>query len=165
MAQPWTFGRKIGGGFVAVITLTVVIGVVGVVGLRDVVSSKDQVINVNSRMLIEAQYLTSAVERKFAALRRFFFAGDERMAEQMRAAQQDIRDRIAALRELDQGTETRQLLDAIAHSEAEQKGPVEHLFAMKRAIAANEGLIHAFDQEAAPRRDEIEALVKTFVAR
>jgi methyl-accepting chemotaxis protein len=165
MAQPWTFGRKIGGGFVAVLALTVVIGVVGVVGLRDVVSSKDRVINVNSRLLIEAQYLTSAIERKFAALRRFFFAGDERMAEQMRAAQADIRARIAVLRDLDQTAEARRLLDAIAQSEADQQRPIEHLFAMKKANAANEALIRTFDEEAAPKRDEVEAVVKTFVAR
>ncbi|HEY8926449.1 MAG TPA: methyl-accepting chemotaxis protein [Polyangia bacterium] len=165
MAQPWTFGKKIGGGFVAVLTLTVIIGLVGVVGVRDVVSSKDRVINGNSRVLIEAQYLTSAIERKFAALRRFFFAGDERMVDQMRAAELDIRNRIAALRDLDQTVEARRLLDAVAQAEADQQAPIDHLFAMRKANAANDALIRAFDEEAAPKRDEIEAVVKTFVAR
>ena len=52
MIRSWTFGRKIAASFFVMVLLTVLVGVVSVIALESVVSSKDRVIDVNSRLLV-----------------------------------------------------------------------------------------------------------------
>jgi len=66
MARGWTFRRTIGAGFAAMVALTVVVGAIAVLAINDVVSSKDRVINVDSRLLVEAEK-AGLVERREVA--------------------------------------------------------------------------------------------------
>ena len=161
--REWTFGRKVGSGFAVTVGLTIVIGLLSVNALRGVVSSKDHVINVNAQILIESEQLNAAIERKASALRGFLFARDESFADDVRAARAEVAAAIARLRAAVVTDEGHRDLDQIERVEAEHKQVVEHIFAMRRAGDDTGATLRAYQAQLAPKRDDLDGLVKAFV--
>ena len=73
--ETWSFGRKIGVGFAAVVGLTMLAGVITILALREVVSSKDRVLDVNARGLVNAQQIDNSAEKRVSAMRGFLITG------------------------------------------------------------------------------------------
>src|SRR5258708_40082036 len=90
MIQHWTFRQKIAIGFALTVVLTVAIGGVAIWGLQRVVSSKDQVITVNSQILIDAEKMRASLERKGSGARAFLLASDERYLLQLNDARTEF---------------------------------------------------------------------------
>jgi methyl-accepting chemotaxis protein len=160
----WTFGRRVASGFAATVLLTILIDLVSIYALRVVVSSKDRVINVNAQILIESEQLNTAMERKASALRGYLFARDERFVDELRAARIDIVATLARLRAAVRTDEGDRDLDQIERAETEHQQVVERLFAMRRANNDPGAIIKAYEVQLGPKRDELEGLVKSFVA-
>jgi methyl-accepting chemotaxis protein len=163
MTQAWTFGRKVGGGFAATVALTIAIGALSTYALRSVVTKKDRVINVNAQLLIDAERLNVGIERKSSALRGFLFAKEDSFVDQLRAARVDIVATIARLKTVVNSDDERQLLDRLERAEAEHQLVVERIFDLRRTDASTAAIIKTYHDQLAPKRDEIEALVKAYV--
>jgi methyl-accepting chemotaxis protein len=161
--QTWTFGRKVGSGFAAIVLLTIVIGLVSVYALRLVVRTKDRVINVNAQILIDSEQLNTAIERKSSALRGFILVRDEHFADDLHAARSEIAGALARLRAAVVTDEGHRELDQIERVEAEHQQVVEQLFAMRRAGDDTAAILRAYQSQLAPKRDELDGLVRGFV--
>jgi len=61
MARSWTFGKKIAAGFAAVVVLSILISAIAAYALKTVVASKDRVIDVNARNLVDAEKLRASM--------------------------------------------------------------------------------------------------------
>jgi uncharacterized membrane protein YhiD involved in acid resistance len=60
----WTFGQRIGAGFAVLAVLATAIGVLAIFALRNVVASKDRVIDVSAQLLVGAQQVQVLAEKK-----------------------------------------------------------------------------------------------------
>ena len=126
--------------------------------LRGVVSTKDHVINVNAQILVDAEQLNAVIERKASALRGFLLSRDERFADEVRSARTEISSLLARLRAAVRTDEGHRELDQIERAEAEHQQVVDRLFGMRRGGAGTDAILQAYQQELAPRRDELEEL-------
>src|SRR3954468_22642058 len=162
--QSWTFGRRVASGFAATLTLTIVIGAVSTYALRGVVSTKDRVINVNAQILIDSELLNAAIERKTSTLRAFLLTRDERFADEVRAARAEIAATLARLRAAVRTVEGHRDLDQIERAEAEHQEVVDRVFSLRRTGAGADAVLQAYQQQVAPKREEMESLIKAFVA-
>jgi len=162
MNQHRTFSQKLAAGFAVMVILTVTIGAVAVGTLRSVVASKDQVINVDTQLLIDAERLRLAAEQKVTAFRTFLLNGDERELDRMRKARADFvaaADRIGLAVTND---EARRVLDALRRSESEHQQALERVVALRQGGASIDAVVRAFDAQAAPKRDEMDRDIAQF---
>src|SRR3990170_8279395 len=86
MTRHWTFGQRIGAGFGVTVLLALAMGGIAVYALRTVVTTKDHLIDVNARLLTDAQELVAWRETKGSELRGFLLTRDDRFLTGMRAA-------------------------------------------------------------------------------
>lgn len=78
MFESWSFGRKIGAGSAVTVLLTVIMGAFAVFTLQDVVRSKDVVIEVHQKGLIQALRLDALVESHASTHRAFLLTQDDK---------------------------------------------------------------------------------------
>ena len=164
MARNWTFGQKLGAGFAATVVLTIVIAAVAVQALTTAVESKDSVITGNAQALIEAQRLHTAHEEKSGAARGFLLTREDRFLDQMREARSTFAAVLGRLRARAAG-EDRALLDALERTEAEHQTAVERVIEMRRGAAPIDAVSRAFDEDVAPKRDQLDSALASFVSR
>jgi methyl-accepting chemotaxis protein len=166
MPQDWTFGQRLGAGLAVIVALTLAIGAVAVRALRSVVESKDRVITVDSQLLVDAQRLRAAVERKGGAVRGFLLARDEKLLDQMQEARGEFKATLARLKDQTSAEEGGRLLEAVERAEADHQQASDAAIAIRRGDRdALEASARAFDEQVAPRRDRLDAAVNSFVAR
>ncbi len=164
MARQLTYGRKLGAGFAAVVALALGIGAVGIFALRNVVASKDSVI-ADTQLLVSAESLEGAVERKIGALRGFLLAREERYVERIKEARAEflqIAERMERSPRVD--AEGRDLLAAAVQAEAEHQQAVDSLVALRRTDVPIETVARAFD-ELSPKRAFMRKEISEFLAR
>src|SRR5688572_25309346 len=111
MLRNTTFSQKVAAGLGVSALLTVTVGAVAVIALRNVVTSKDEVISVQTQRLVDAERLRIAVERKVTAGRTFLLTGDERYLDQV---QQDRAAFLTGLDGLTRGADRQSLRDMLA---------------------------------------------------
>src|SRR4051812_18270846 len=86
MTRHWTFGQRIGAGFGVTVMLALFMGGVAVYALRTVVTTKDHLIDVNAKLLMDAQELVAWRETKGSELRGFLLTREDHFFAGMRAA-------------------------------------------------------------------------------
>jgi methyl-accepting chemotaxis protein len=165
MARQWSFTQKVVAGFVVTLALTVSLGVLATAALRRVVASKDRVIDVDAQLLVDAQALLAALERKVASARGFLLTREERSIDRMREARAAFQTTLARLKRNAVSDEGRRLLAEIEASEAEHERALALIIALRRSDAALEEVSRAYEGEVQPRRDDIHREVSAFVAR
>ena len=163
MTRHWTFGQRIGAGFAVTVLLAVGIGVVAFVALRNVVASKDHVIEMNAQILAGAQEARSLAEKKGGEVRAFLLTREERFLIGMRDTRAQLTQVVERLRHTVDSDEGRRLLDAIVQSEADHQRAIEQVIALRRTDAPIEGVGRAFDQQVIPSRDQLDANIRTFL--
>jgi len=117
MTKDWTFSRRIVAGFSAMVVLIIAVGLISVVALNSVVSSKDRVINVNYRLLLDARSLSTASSQADAANRGFLLTGENTYLTELKTARQAFQTNLADLQASDSTATERRLADAIQQSE------------------------------------------------
>jgi methyl-accepting chemotaxis protein len=135
MIGGWTFGRRIAAGFAAIVGLAVVVSVISVVTLETVVTSKDRVINVNSRQLTDAQALRAAAGDKSSAARGFLLTGDSRYLTQMTDARHAFRSQLSALSNIVDPAD-RGLVSTIGADESAHQAAINSAIARRDAGAS-----------------------------
>jgi CHASE3 domain sensor protein len=165
MGRHWTFGQKIGAGFAMTVLLAILIGVVGVAALRSTVSSKDRVIDVDARRLIDAAELQAASERKASSSRGFLLtAGDDHLV-QAREARTQFTTLVEKLRSDALTSEGRSLVDRIDSLEQEHQQALEAVIALRRTSATPEAIAAAFDRQVLPKRVQLDTAIEAYVSR
>lgn len=165
MTRHWTFGQRLAAGFAVTVVLAIAIGIVSVYALRAVVTSKDSVINVNAHNLTEAERLRATLERKIAAFRGFLLSPEDQYLERMREARSEFLAAVARLKGNVITEESRQMIDAVERFEAEHQQVAERLVAQRRrSTAPLNPVAQAFDEQAAPKRDQIDGSIRSFVS-
>ncbi len=165
MARNVTFGKKVGLGFVATVVLTIAIALVAIHALHSVVASKDRVIEVNAKLLLEAQRLDSATERKSAAVRGFLLTREDKFLEQFRRARDEFADLLNQLKDSAYSEEGRRALEPIASAEAEYDAAVDQVFTLRKGAATVETIARVFEEQVTPKREALTERVASFLER
>ena len=165
MTRNWTFGQKLGAGFAVTVALAVAIGAVTVYALNTAVISKDAVITVNAQVLVDAERLRTAREVKSSDARAFLFTRDEGYLDEMRAARGDFTTILERLRSRVPSEEGQRLLDSLGQAEAAHQQVLDQVIELRRTNAPVETVSRAFDEQVGPRREELDSVLKSFVAR
>jgi methyl-accepting chemotaxis protein len=166
MPRNWTFGQRLGAGLAVLVALTIAIGAVAVRALRSVVESKDRVITVDTQALLDAQRLRAAVERRGGAVRGFLLTREERFVDQMRESRDEFTAAFARLKGQASGEEGRHLLEAVERAEGDYQQAADRVIAIRRGDRESlDASARAFDEQVAPRRDQLDAAVSSFVVR
>jgi len=164
MRGNWTFGTKVSLGFAAAVVFSLVIAVVAIYALRDVVSSKDSLLTVNSPMLVDAQSLSAATAQRIGAALRFVITKEQRHLDEMAALRSEMLATLARLRSRVRGDEERRLVSEIERNESEQQGAIDRLVALRRGDAAPEAIERACDEDVFPKRLALRQSVNAFTA-
>ncbi len=166
MRQNWTFGQRLGAGLAVLVALTIVIGLVAVRALRSVVESKDRVITVDAQLLADAQRLRAATERKGGALRGFLLTREERFFDQMQDARTEFAAALGRLKDHAPAEEGRLLLETVERAETDHQQAADRVVALRRSeVSSLDAAARAFDEQVAPKRDQLDAFVNSFVTR
>jgi methyl-accepting chemotaxis protein len=164
MGKTWTFGQKVGAGFAAIVALTLALGVFAIYSLREVVASKDGVIDGAAARLIQASELRALLERKGSAGRGFLISADARHLDDMGGAREAFVEGLAALTRGSATDDERRLVKAIERSEAAHQAVFDEVTAARRTTMDLEAVSRVFDAKILPRRDAVDADIETFVA-
>lgn len=163
MSGQWTFGQRIAAGFTVTIVLTIIIGAVAVTTLRNVIDSKDRVIDVNAQMLVDAQALQTAREQKSVAVRGFLLSPSSEEMAKLQAARNAVRDSLERLRAAAYTDDGRRLLDSIDQADREHQTGIDRVVEIRRTQSM-EAAVAAFDQ-LLPVRDRLSGQVQSFLDR
>jgi methyl-accepting chemotaxis protein len=152
MFGTWTFGRKLGAGFAIVVALTVVMAAVATYALRTVVASKDQVIAVHARNLVDGAQFGSMTARKNVIARGFIVDKDDKYFEEFRNLRSKALFLLARVRERTSDPEGHRLVEELTQREADHHAAIERVMALRRTDAPTEAVARVFDEEDQPRR-------------
>jgi CHASE3 domain sensor protein len=164
MGRHWTFSQKIVAGFVLTVSLAVLIGAVAIYALRTTVASKDQVIDVHARLLVDAGKLAAASERKGSASRGYLLTRGEPLLTEGREARAAFASSLEEVRRL-VSADGRAQIDRIDRFEQEHQQALDTIVALRRTDAPIEAVARAFDEQVLPKRAQLDAEVEAFAAR
>ncbi len=165
MRRHWTFGQRLAAGFALTVVLAIAIGVISIYALRAVVASKDRVITVNAQNLDDAQRLRASLERKVATFRGFLLTPEDQYLDRMREARGEFATALERLKRNVTTDESRRILEAIERSEGEHQQAAERVIGLRRrSTAALDPVAQAFDEQAAPKRDQIDGNIRGFLS-
>jgi methyl-accepting chemotaxis protein len=165
MTRNWTFTQKLALGFAVTVVMALILGMVSVYSIRRAVSSKDEVIERDARMLIDARLLELWFERKSAAGRAYLLAPDDRHLEEMREARRGFQSTLETLNKAVYTDEGRRLLAAAERAEIEHQAALDAGLGLRRGGASIEQVASEFEEKIRPRRDRVNSEIETFVAR
>jgi methyl-accepting chemotaxis protein len=165
MTRPWTFGQKIGAGYAAMVTVTVAVGLVGVLALHRVVSSTNHVVDVDARLLVDAQRLRAAAAEKSSSARGFLLTRDQQALEEMARARGEFLDVLAELKRIPSDPAGQRQVAAIESSEAEHQRALDGVVSLRRAGARVEVVSRAFRQQVVPKRAALDSGIDVVVTR
>jgi methyl-accepting chemotaxis protein len=160
--ETWSFGRKIGVGFAVVVALTVLAGMITILALREVVSSKDRVLDVNARGLVNAQQIDNSAEKRVSAMRGFLITGEQSYIDEMLA------QRTETIKLLDQLTasrpELRASLDAVRAADEDFRRVTDQLMKAAQGGASRPEVERLFVTEVRPMRRRLGATIDALTA-
>src|SRR5258706_3839602 len=163
MTRSFTFGKKIGLGFGATVALALLIGLVGVGALRNVVASKDRVIDVDARLLVGAQSLLTATEFRQAAFRGYLLTQQDAFLEEGRQARAQFDEEITRLKKEAHTEEGQGLLQTIDRDEDEYQAVVDRVSSQRASGTPLEAIARTFTEQVTPRRVALTRGVESFV--
>ncbi len=164
MGRSWTFGKRVGAGFAGMVVLSILISAVAAYALKTVVASKDRVIEINAKNLIQAEKLRGATERIGGALRGYLLTREERFVDQMKAAQADFAATTTGLASIANTDEEKRSIDQIDRAEAESVAAADRIISMRKTDTAIDAVSRAFDSELLPKREAVDQAVSSFAS-
>jgi methyl-accepting chemotaxis protein len=160
----WSFGRRIAAGFTIMVALTVAVGVVSVVALDRVVASKDRVINVNSRILIDAETLSADFEAKSSDARAFLLTGSRSYLSEVTVERDAFESTLASTGRIASGAKALALLTLIGRDENTHQKALDVVIALRERGAAIAAVARAYAVQVSPLHDKLVADIATLSA-
>jgi methyl-accepting chemotaxis protein len=164
MVRHWTFGQKVGASFAVLVALAIAMGAVAYLALRTVVSTKDQVIDVDAQLLIDAQQVQALGASKGSDARGFLLTGDEQFVTDMQNTRTELGAVLERLRRNVASDDARRLVDGIGQADALHQRAMDAVIAQRRTTASLDTVVRAFDVQARPAREQLDAAIRTFVS-
>jgi methyl-accepting chemotaxis protein len=157
MVREWTFGQRLGFGFIITALLTLATGALTVWALTSVVASKDEVIDVGVRGLSASQELRVALEAKSSAGRAYLLTGNQRYAVQVAAARTAFNTAAGRIREVLENPEERTLLDQAVAGEQRHQDALQNVMARRDQAGVDlDEISTAFEDSVVPQRDALD---------
>ena len=164
MSDDWTFGRKLAAGFAAAVVLVIIIASVAILALRGVVTDKDRVIDVNAPLLVDAEAMHAARERKSSAIRAHLLTREERHLEQMREARATFVETLERAKQAARTDAARTDLAEIERAERNHQDAIDQVIELRRTDAQTEAVSRAFEN-INPIQDRLSAAIRAYVNR
>lgn len=165
MNRSWTFGQKLGAGFLVMVAFSVLIGVVAIYALRSAVESKDRIIEIEAQRLLDAERLRAESERSLAAGRGYLLTGEPAFLEDLQRARVTYGETIGRLRAGGSGAaESVRIVEAIDRARSEHTQAVDRAVSRRREGAPIEEIVKTFDEDLLPKREALEEHIAAFVA-
>jgi methyl-accepting chemotaxis protein len=162
MKNTSTFSFKLVSSFAVLVALSLVIAVLSIYALARVVSSKDEVIDVNAQALIGAETLNSAVFLESASMRGYVLTGHPEFREKVQTGRLELQKTYAELDRLEADSESRAAREDIQQAYAQYEGDVAHLIEMKDKGDPTDVIAAYMVNQAQPSRLRIETAVEHF---
>ena len=163
MKNNWTFGRRLAVGLMAVVGVAVAIGVVAVLALRHVVQAKDEVIRVNSHILVNTERLKTNTEAKSAAGRGYLLTGNEAFLTNLGAARGEFDSIVGQLRGTLKTDRERQLLEAVVRAERAHREAMSRIVEQRRGGGSPAEASRAFEDSVAPLRRALDTEIASLL--
>ncbi len=160
-----TFGQRLAAGLIAVVAITLAIGVVAILALRNVVASKDRVISVDTHLLLDGQRLSTNTEAKSAAARAFLLTNNADYLARMAEARAEFDAVANQLLTASPSDELRNAVQAIVDSEREHRAALDRVVAHRRSGAPADSAAALFDEDVVPKRHALDSQLRAFIAR
>jgi CHASE3 domain sensor protein len=164
MKRDWTFTQKIAAGFVVVLVLTLITGVIAIASLRSVVAAKDDVLGGHAQNLIDAQKLHVAFERHRSASRGFLLGREARFLEQMREARREAAQMFERLERNVRSDEERRQLRTIAALEPDYYQALDRVTTRATSNVPAEEVAKDWEQQVLPKREALGREMDAFIA-
>lgn len=163
MTKDWTYGQKLAAGYAVMVVFVIVISAVAAFALRTAVASKDRVIGVNVQILLNAERLNIASERRVSSMRGYLVSREQRSLDALRTARADFATIVSQMQSSLEGDEERRLLSAVERASEDERQIVDQLIAMARARARPEAIERVFDEGLFPARDRHSEAIRGFI--
>jgi methyl-accepting chemotaxis protein len=163
MERKLTFSRKLALGFAVVSLLTGAVAGVAVLALRQVVASKDEVIDFTADNRLDAERLHAAANKKASDARAFFMTKDPKFLELVRGTRLQFRGIITELRREAKRESAKKLLDDIERDEELNQRQLEPLFAERTAGVPMDQISPRFIRDVLPTRERLERTIDELV--
>jgi methyl-accepting chemotaxis protein len=160
----WTFGQKVGAGFLVTVMLTLALGVLGIWSLRSVVEAKDRVLTVDAQSLVNAQRVAVAIDRGTSSIRGYFLVPTQRRLDDLREERGKITPILATLRSAVDDAEGLRLLDQVDAQRTAYDEAADALIALRQTDASMDVIAERFDKEVAPKRVRLLEGMDAFIA-
>lgn len=158
--------RQMAATLLTSLAIMVVLVVIAVVALQRVADAKDQVIDRDVRLVIDAYRLDLAIEEKGVAVRNFFLTGDDSYLERVETAETSYRSAMADLRARVERDDVRTLLDDIEEAKGQLTSAQTELIDQRRTETLPvEGISGAIEQSLTPVRRELTDLAVQLIDR
>jgi CHASE3 domain sensor protein len=165
MESSLTFTQKLALGFGAVVLLTLFVAAVSAYALREVVATKDEVIDVDAQRLVDSERLHVLSVTKANEGRAYLLNKDPQALERVRAAHRRFQELVETLRREVQTDEGKKLLEDVKAAEELHHTGVERILALRTNGMPVEEASNRYDQEGRPLREALDRTVDAFVAR
>ncbi len=159
MTKEWSFGQKIGFGFLLTLVLTVVMSLVAIVAVRSMSAKMDYTLSVSARNALIAEQMDAAIERKASGVRGFLLDPQEPYLEVMRASRQEF---LVALKELKAQSPNDPSLLTIEQEEQAHQDALERIIAMRRNSLKVDPIGLAFRDEVHPRMSNLRQAISRY---
>jgi methyl-accepting chemotaxis protein len=163
MTKDWTYGQKLAAGYAVMVVFVIVISAVAAFALRTAVASKDRVIGVNVQILLDAERLNIASERRVSSMRGYLVSREQRSLDALRTARADFATIVSRVQSSLESGEERRLLSAVERASEDERQIVDQLIAMARAKARPEEIERVFDEGLFPARDRHSEAIRGFI--
>ncbi|HWA19629.1 MAG TPA: methyl-accepting chemotaxis protein [Devosia sp.] len=163
MFRDWTFGRKVGLGFGAVIALTLFMTVIAVSALRYVVEHKDAVITIDSPFLVKATQLQTIRQQLTSSLRNFLLSNDPADIDALATARQNFDATVDTMIKNAAGDpEGTRLATAIATTFQQHTQAVDSVVNLRRSGADIPEVLAAYDAQLVPPGTALSAAITEY---
>jgi methyl-accepting chemotaxis protein len=162
MERSWSFGRKLGTGFGIYVALNLIVGAIAVYALHHVVQSKDRVLEVNGRALLNTQRLEVISERRVASVRGFLITKEQLYVDELLAARAESGTVLELLRA--GRPELAAQLTTLETADAHFRDAQERIMRLARENAAPDVIEQVFVDDLRPRRRNVLDLLGALTA-
>ncbi len=164
MERRLTFAQKLAAGFATVALLAIAVAAVAIASLRDVVRTKDEVIDRDARRMVLAERINALSFRKANDSRAFLMTRDGRYLDALRASRAELRRGLETLRVEVQGEDERRLLQAMDEADAVHNRGIDAVIERSATDRSMQVTGATMERDVRPLRDALNRAVDAFIA-
>jgi methyl-accepting chemotaxis protein len=163
MESRFTFSQKLAAAFTAVALVALAVAAVAVLALREVVRSKDRVIDFAGHRMVLSERLNTLSFVKANEARAYLMTRDPRYLESLRSSRARFRAALDELKGAVEAPEAKRLLDVVGAAEEEHNRGIEAVIAKSAADRSMQVSGAAVEREVRPLRQALNQSIEAFL--